>query len=146
METSPYYLSTVSALLLSLCLYYFVFLFRTVFSPLMVMLLLMTVMKGGYHGGDEEAMWWCPCFFPLLATVVCLSYISVWLRDLTLCFLDQILVCPSSCFHLFGLAGYRGDDEEAMQWCPYFMPVFPSFFPLFWFFSYVPSGSVSYEL
>jgi len=146
MESGPSYLSIVFALLLSLCLCYFVFLFPMVFSALMVVLLLWTVTQDGFRGNDEEAMRWCPCFLPVLATVVPLFYVSVWSRNLTLCFPDQILVCPSSCFHPSGSGGYRGGDEEAMRWCPCFWPVFPSLFPLFRFCSSVLGGSVSCDL
>jgi len=138
MESGPSYLSTIFTLLLSLCLCYFVFLFWTVFSALMVVLLLWTVTQDGYRGSDKEAMRWCPCFLPVLATVVPLSYVYVWSRNLTLCFPDQILVCPSSCFHPSGSGGYRGGDEEAMRWCRCFWLVFPvlflcfAFVPLFW--------------
>jgi hypothetical protein len=52
-----------------LCLCYFLFLFWTVFSPLMVVLLLSTVTQDGSCGGDEEGRRWCPCLFLAVAYV-----------------------------------------------------------------------------
>jgi hypothetical protein len=61
--------SSDSALLPSFCLCYVIFLFQTVFSPLMVVLLLSTMTPDGCCGGDEEGWRWWPCFYPLVASV-----------------------------------------------------------------------------
>ena len=54
---------SVSALLPSLCPCYVLFLFRIVFSLLMVVVLLSTMTPDSYCGGDEEGRRWWPCFF-----------------------------------------------------------------------------------
>jgi len=54
---------SVSALLPSLCPCYVLFLFRIVFSPLMVVVLLSTMTPNSCCGGDEEGRRWWPCFF-----------------------------------------------------------------------------------
>jgi len=60
---------SISAILPSLCLCCFLFLFWMVFSPLMMVLLLSTVTQGDSSGGHEESRRWCPYFFPVFASV-----------------------------------------------------------------------------
>jgi len=95
---------SVSALLPSLCPCYVLFLFRIVFSSLMVVVLLSTMTPDSCCGGDEEGRRWWPCFFfpylPLFFSVfallpsLCLCHFPFLFRTsphLTLCFYDQIL-------------------------------------------------------
>ena len=89
-----YVFFSVSALLPSLCLCYFLFLFRTVFAPLMVVLLLSTVTQGDSSGGHEEGRRWCPYFFPCLPLFCFPTLLSVFqIKFFFTSFFPTLLVC-----------------------------------------------------
>ena len=89
-----FFFFSVSALLPSLCLCYFLFLFRTVFAPLMVVLLLSTVTQGDSSGGHEEGRRWCPYFFPCLPLFCFPTLLSVFqIKFFFTSFFPTLLVC-----------------------------------------------------
>jgi len=98
-----YFFFSVSAILPSLCLCYFLFLFRMVFSPLMVVLLLSTVTQGDSSGGHEESRRWCPYFFPVFAFVFPLFHFPTLLSIFHIKFFFYFFFFPTLLVCLFSL-------------------------------------------